>query len=116
MFNKKGVCLLSVVAVLGLAGCASKPAPVVQKVEPVVQKSSTMAERGRDGRTDVRRTVDNIVDYCDEWAKAYELRLGKKHEDGYNECVALTAEMMRKSAEEKGKRKQGDGYPFDVLN
>ncbi len=112
MFSKKSVCLLSAVAMLGLAGCASKPEPVVvKKVEPVVK---TMAERGRDGRTDVRRTVENIVDYCDEWAEAYEARLGKKHEDGYNECVSLTAEMMRKSAEEKGKHKQADGYPFNM--
>ena len=105
--------MLSVSTLVVLAGCASKPEPVAVKTEPVVVKKHDMAERGFDGRTDVRRTVDNIVEYCDEWAKAYEARLGKKHEDGYHECVALTAEMMRKSAVEKGKRpSSGGSFPF----
>jgi uncharacterized lipoprotein YmbA len=105
----KNQLLISVLCALSVVGCASpKPPPVVQK--PVVKD---MAVRGHDGRANVRMTVDKLVDYCDDWAKVYESRLGKQYEDGYNECVELTAQMMRDQAKVKVSKSKGMGeFPF----
>ena len=49
---------------------------------------------GSDGRADIQRTVDNLIDYCEDWAKN-QSRLGKDYVEAYDECIGLTAKMMR---------------------
>jgi hypothetical protein len=111
----KKTVLLSIVCVVGLTACASPqpaPVPVPVQVKPV-QNSHEMAVVGSDGRADVRMTVDKLVDYCQDWAKAYERRLGKDYIKAYDECVDLTAQMMRDQADKlMEESKAADAFPF----
>jgi hypothetical protein len=107
----KKTVLLSIVCVVGLAGCASPKTKPVQVLP--VQSSHEMAVVGSDGRANVRRTVDKLVDYCQDWAKAYEQRLGKDYIKAYDECVDLTAQMMRDQAKKVvAENKAADRFPF----
>jgi hypothetical protein len=91
---KKLAFAIPVFAVVMLSACSSAPKQAVQAApKPVPQVG--MAVMGSDGRADIQRTVDNLIDYCEDWAKAYQSRLGKDYVEAYDECIGLTAKMMR---------------------
>lgn len=109
---------MPIAAALFLSACSSAPTKttVVEVKKPAPKLG--MAVMGTDGRADIKRTVDSLISYCEDWATAYQKRLGKDYVEAYDECIGLTAKMMRdRSVKVIEKAERMGEFPFvDGIN
>lgn len=96
--KKSMIIAMSVSAIL-LGGCAAKvEKPVPVKIEPVKVEQPKLAKKER---LNVKKTVSNLLDYCEDWAEAFNVNLGKNPEEAFYECIQLTSENMKEQADER---------------
>mgnify|MGYP001229160580 CR=1 FL=1 len=82
------------ITLAALSGCASAPK---------VQDDSTNTKEFQSAK--INKATSGLVEYCGEWAKAYEDYLGKDLTEGFNECVELVIKNLENKAEVKLNKK-----------